>query len=186
MTSFEKTLNDVDSFCEKEKILYAIIGGIALVGHGLNKTTEDIDITLLIKLEELQVVGEKILKHFEPIYPNPLAFFESNFVLPVIHKETKIGIDFAAGLSGFDSQVIERRVRMKFGSLVLPFASIEDLVIYKLFAARDRDLADIKSIAVELKKSLDYNYIRNMLKNFYRLEREDMNENFEKIFKINH
>jgi hypothetical protein len=182
MTKFEYTLNDVNSFCKKEGIPYAIIGGIALLGHGINKTTEDIDITLMLNLEEIKTVGEKILKQFESIHPNPINFFETNFVLPVIHKETKIGIDFAAGLSGFDSQVIERRVHLKFGSLILPFASIEDLIVYKLFAARNKDFIDLRNIAQDFTNTLDYNYTRKVLKEFGELERDDMMENFKKIF----
>lgn len=182
MTNFEITLKDVHSFCEKEKIDYAIIGGMALIAHGINTTTEDIDITLLLNLEEIKEVGEKIIKHFDPIHPHPVSFFERNFVLPVIHRETKIGIDFAAGLTGFDAQVIERKIHLLFHSIKLPFASIEDLILYKLFASREKDLAALKEIAKDYKGRIDRKYLNKLLINFYELEREDMKENFNKIF----
>ena len=183
MTSFEKALRDIDSFCEKEDLKYAIIGGMALIAHGINKTTEDIDITLMLNLEDIEEIGRKILTNFEPIYSNPISFFQTNFVLPVIHKETNIGIDFAAGLTGFDVSVINRRVRKKFYSLSLPFASIEDIIIYKLFAARDKDNVDLKDITAEYKGLLNLRYLNNTLTDFAGLEREDMLENFALIFK---
>ncbi|MEW6196018.1 MAG: hypothetical protein AB1521_12780 [Bacteroidota bacterium] len=89
MTNFEKALFDVDSFCKKERITYAIIGGMALIAHGIDKTTEDIDITLMLDLEDIEEIGEKILTQFDPFHLNPLTFFQTNFVLPVINREIK-------------------------------------------------------------------------------------------------
>jgi hypothetical protein len=182
MTNFEKALFDVNFFCEKERITYAIIGGIALIAYGIAKTTEDIDITLMLDLEDIEKTGKKILTHFDPFHPNPLTFFQTNFVLPVIHRETKIGIDFAAGLTGFDASVIKRGVKLKFHTLTLPFASIEDIIIYKLFAARGKDYIDLKEIANDYKEKIDRKYLNKLLLDFYKLDREDMKENFNKIF----
>lgn len=183
MTNFEITLLEIDSFCNKEGIDYAVIGGMALIAHGINRTTEDVDITLQLNLEDITLVGEKILKNFEPIHQNPLLFFQTNFVLPVLHPKTKIGIDFAAGLSGFDYNVVKRKVILKFHSLNLPFASIEDLIIYKLFAARNKDILDLSEIAKQHKNRFDMHYVKEVLKEFIELEREDMSDNFEKIFR---
>ncbi|KAF0151148.1 MAG: hypothetical protein FD143_2183 [Ignavibacteria bacterium] len=182
MTNFEITLLEVDSFCNKEGLNYAVIGGMALIAHGVNRTTEDVDITLQLNLEDITIVGEKILKYFEPIHQNPLLFFQNNFVLPVLHPLTKIGIDFAAGLSGFDFKVIERKVRLKFHSIELPFASIEDIIIYKLFASRGKDILDLSEIAKQNKNKIDTRYLKQALKEFAELEREDMKNNFDKIF----
>jgi len=182
MNNFEITLQDVDSFCNREEINYAIIGGIALIAHGINRTTEDIDITLKLNLEDLERIGKKILEKFEPIHQNPVQFFQRNFVLPVIHPVTKIGIDFAAGLSSFDLNVVKRKVKLEFLSLTLPFASIEDIIIYKLFAFRNKDFLDLSEIAKEFKRKIDKRYIKKLLEEFVLLEREDMKDNFEKIF----
>ena len=183
MTNFEITLQEIDSFCSNEGINYAIIGGMALIAHGINRTTEDIDITLKLNLEDLEATGKKILKKFEPIHPDPLQFFQRNFVLPVVHPETKIGIDFAAGLSGFDFSVVKRKVKLDFLSLTLPFASIEDIILYKLFASRNKDILDLTEIAKLYKDKIDIGYIKKLLLEFIELERDDMKVNFEKIFK---
>jgi hypothetical protein len=182
MTNFEISLKDVDTFCKEEKIEYAVIGGMALIAHGINKTTEDIYITLLLKLEEIENIGNKILKKFDSIYPESILFFQKNFVLPVVHRKTKIGIDFAAGLSGFDKLVNERKVNLKFGSLVLPFTSIEDLILYKLFAGRSKDLTALEEIATNFKGKINKKYLTKLLNDFSELERDDMKENFNKIF----
>lgn len=102
--------------------------------------------------------------------------------MPVKHKESKIQIDFAAGLSEFDKQVIRRSVRKKFGSLKLPFCTIEDLIVYKLFAARHKDLADLEEIAKIHKDKLDKTYLDTVLDEFSKLERNDMISNFQNFF----
>lgn len=103
-------------------------------------------------------------------------------MLPAIDKNTKIRIDFAAGLTGFDEKVIERSKRKLFGNLFLPICSIEDLILYKLFAGRPKDTADLHEIARIHKDKLDKNYLQKMLREFAELERDDMKVNFGKIF----
>ncbi len=43
------------------------------------------------------------------------------------------------------------------------FASIEDMIIHKIFAGRPRDLEDVKSI-INKNTGIDNKYIRNWLK----------------------
>ncbi len=182
MNPFEKTLTDIDEFCSKEKIQYSIIGGIALISYKIQRTTNDIDINLLLNLEDIEKTGEKIIILFNPIFTDPIRFFQSNFVLPVFHPVTKIRIDFAAGLTEFDKQVIARSERRKFGNLILPICSIEDLIIYKLFAGRKKDILDLEEISKIHNKNLDRNYLALVLKQFNELNRHDMSRNFEEIF----
>jgi len=184
MNGFEKVLNDVDEFCKRVKIKYAVMGGMAVLAHGISRSTDDVDINILVRLEDLSKIGEKIITCFQPLHINPIEFFEKNFVLPVTHSKTGIGIDFAAGLSGFDETAIKRSKKKKFFSLSLPCITIEDLIIYKLFAARDKDLLDLKEIAKVHKEKIDRIYLKDMLVKFAELERTDMEKVFEKIFKL--
>ncbi|NMB80215.1 MAG: hypothetical protein GYA14_00160 [Ignavibacteria bacterium] len=52
MTPFELTLKNIDDFCSNLKISFSIIGGIALIAYKIQRTTNDIDVTLLIELEK--------------------------------------------------------------------------------------------------------------------------------------
>ena len=182
MNPFEETLKSIDDFCSKNRISYSIIGGLALIFHKIQRTTNDIDITLLVKLENMENIGKILSEEFEPIFPDSIQFFQKNFVLPVSEKKTKMRIDFAAGLTGFDKKVIERSMRQDFGKLNLPFCTIEDLILYKLFASRPKDLSDIHEIAKRHKGKIDEKYLSKMLNDFSELEREDMSENFKRIF----
>jgi predicted nucleotidyltransferase len=182
MLNFEKALFDIDQFCNENKLPYTIMGGFAVILHGYIRTTEDIDINLMIKLEDLVSTAKKILLKFDTNLSDPITFFQTNFVLPVIHKETRIGIDFTAGLTGFDEQVLKRTIRKEFFSLTLPCITVEDLIIYKLFASRKKDIADLEEIAKIHNQTIDRNYLADVLRQFDELHRDDMSRNFKEIF----
>jgi predicted nucleotidyltransferase len=182
MTPFELTLKNIDEFCAKHKISYSIIGGIALISYKIQRTTNDVDVTLLIDLDKINDIGEKIISNFEPLFSDSIMFFQKNFVLPVIDKSTNIRIDFAAGLTEFDKKVIQRSTRKEFGKINLPFCSLEDLILYKLFAFRPRDVSDLHEISKKYKNVLDKKYLSLLLNDFTELDRDDMKENFKKIF----
>jgi predicted nucleotidyltransferase len=182
MNLFEKTLHDIDLFCSENNIEYILFGGIALIIHGVNRTTEDIDINLLVNLESLKEMGEKIITKFTPLFDNSIDFFSQNFVLPVSLPETSIRIDFTAGLSEFDKKAIHRKQRRKFGSVDVSVCTIEDLIIFKLFASRYKDLSDLENIATAYNESVDKNYLLEKIKEFELLDRNDMMLNFRKFF----
>lgn len=50
MTKYEKALSNLDHFYSKYSIEYAIIGGIAVIMYGYQRTTNDIDATILVNL----------------------------------------------------------------------------------------------------------------------------------------
>ncbi|NIA31193.1 MAG: hypothetical protein GWP06_14950 [Actinobacteria bacterium] len=108
MTNFETTLLAIDKLCEKYSIKYVVIGGVAAIIYKIPRTTEDIDITLLTDIDKIREIGKIFLERFSPLKENPLDFFDRYFILPSIHEKTKIKVDFAAGVSGFDKKVIHR------------------------------------------------------------------------------
>ena len=61
MNPFEKTLKDIDDFCISNKNKYAIIGELALIFYKIQRTTNHIDITLLIDLENMESVSKQII-----------------------------------------------------------------------------------------------------------------------------
>jgi hypothetical protein len=63
-------------------------------------------------------------------------------VLPARHGGTGIRADFIFSTTPYEQQAIGRAVRVILDGTCVSFASAEDLVIHRLFAARPRDLED--------------------------------------------
>lgn len=182
MDVLSKAVSKIDSFCEKHSIPYSIIGGIAAISKKLNRTTDDIDVNLLIELEDLSRIYDEISKEFSPRFGNAKELFEKSFVLPVCEPETKMRIDFIAGLSQFDKEVIKRSKRIMIGEAAASVCTVEDLIIYKLFAARHQDLSDVEMLIRLNVKELDKKYLFDTAEKFLKLDRKDLLENLKKYF----
>lgn len=68
-----------------------------------------------------------------------------------------------------------------FGAVEINVCTIEDLLIFKLFAAREKDLLDVKSLVAHNREKLDLAYLRARAKDFVLLERNDVLERLEAL-----
>lgn len=181
MNDFEKTLARLDKFCNEKSIKYAVIGGIAVIKYGYERTTKDIDITVLCELEEIRKIHKQFAEEYSPVYEDSLNFFEKNFVLPVKDKVTRVKVDVAAGLTIFDDTIIQRRKRAKLGEVEFYISTLEDLIVYKLFANRYQDLADAQILLDKNKDLIEKNYLIKTIEKFRELGREDMIKTLNKF-----
>jgi len=181
LTEFEISLQNLDNFLSENSIEYAIIGGIAVIVYGEQRSTRDIDATILCELEDLESFHTLITKKFTPAFKDTLEYLKRNFILPVDDPATNLRIDIAAGLTEFDKSVISRGRRKAFGKTEIFVCSLEDLIIYKLFANREQDIADVKHLIEKNLNSIDQKYLFETAKKFKELEREDILENLNKL-----
>ena len=179
LTQFEQTLLKIDKFCCQNHLLYIVIGGVAIMYHLEYRTTKDIDISLCLDIEDIHSVGEKLLRHFEPVFDDPLEFFERNFVLPIRDPETGIRIDISAGLGGFERTAVERGKRVQFAGVEIQVCTVEDLIIFKLVAARPIDYADAEMLIQKYCHELDKDYLQDTAREFAQLERRDVFEHLK-------
>ncbi len=47
MIRFEQALMRLDEFCTNASVEYAVIGGVAVINYDYQRTTKDIDVTVL-------------------------------------------------------------------------------------------------------------------------------------------
>lgn len=105
-----------------------MIGGVAVITYGYQRTTKNIDVTILCKLEEMKEIHNKFINEFTPLFDNSLDFFSKNFVLPSIDKKTNLKIYFAAGLTIFNDTIIQRRKGIKLGEGEFYICTFKDLI----------------------------------------------------------
>ncbi len=176
---FQSLIKKIAETFDKNNIPYIIIGGQALLIHGEPRLTKDIDITLGITPESLpriiEILNDLSLK---VLVDNPEKFVEETWVLPAICPVSKIRVDFIFSNSEFEKNVLKRAINVKIENYPVKFTTVEDLIIYKIIAGRERDIEDVKNLII--KNSLDIEYIEKWLERFEII----FNKDFRKLFKV--
>jgi len=126
-------------------IPYMVIGGQAVLLHGQPRATLDIDITLGVDVEAFGRVLDAAGKiGLDPIPEDPEAFARRTMVLPAKDRDSGIRVDFIFSFLPYERQAIERAKAVPIDGVHVRFASVEDLVIHKMFAGRPRDIEDVR------------------------------------------
>ncbi len=163
---FEQLIVKIGGALDNASIPYMIIGGQAVLLYGEPRLTRDIDITLGINTDKLP----KLLTVVDDIGAIPIpedleTFVRETYVLPVRDKISNIRIDFIFSYTPYERQAIKRANKIKLKGVFLNFASLEDVIIHKIFSGRPRDIEDVKSIILKNPK-FNITYIRRWLKEF--------------------
>lgn len=163
---FQQIISKVGHALDEAQIPYMIIGGQAVLLYGVVRLTKDIDITLGVNIDHLpklaQIVGRLKL---QIIPKNYKEFVSRTMVLPVEDPKSKIRVDFVFSYMPYEQQAIKRAKKVKLGRAIIKFASLEDIIIHKIFSGRPKDLEDVQGIIVK-HPNFDNRYIRKWLKEF--------------------
>ncbi len=178
---FEEILQKVARQFAKDNIPYMVMGGQAVLIYGEPRLTRDIDITLGMSIDKLNMALKTINQlGFKALVENVSQFVRETMVLPVIDENSGVRIDLIFSFSPFERQAVQRAKSVKIGNTDVKFVTLEDLVIHKLFAGRARDLDDV--FAVLLKNpNYDEDYILKWLKEFDLISVRNLHEIFQKI-----
>jgi len=111
---FEKILSRIGASLNKHNLPYMIIGGQAVLLHGEPRLTRDIDITLGINTDHLDVllsvVQELALK---PLPEDLKSFVRQTMVLPALDENTGIRVDFIFSSTPYETEAIKRAEKVK-------------------------------------------------------------------------
>jgi hypothetical protein len=143
---------------------WMIIGGIAAIVHGVPRTTLDADATIAGRgLAAVDVLEALLHEGIAPRIPDAAQFAGRSHVLLVQHQASGVPIDISLAWLPFEDEALARAVRRDFAGAILPFVEPEDLVIYKLVAARPRDLDDAERLVVLHGRQMDFARIAGMI-----------------------
>lgn len=163
---FQELIARIAASLEVRKIPYMIIGGQAVLLYGEPRLTRDIDVTIGADVSWLP----DLLRSVEDIGLTPLpddvdSFVSRTMVLPTQHQETGIRVDFIFSFTPYEIEAIARAHWVSMSGQEVAFASVEDLIIHKIFAGRPRDLEDVRSVLLR-NPDVDTGYIRRWLAEF--------------------
>jgi predicted nucleotidyltransferase len=179
---FEELLEKLASVLGKARIPYMVVGGQAVLLHGEPRLTRDIDITLGISTEQIDHFVPLVKTMGLEVLVDPHDFTRETMVLPCQETRSDIRVDFIFSFLPYERQAIERACAVKIGEAHVMFASVEDLVVHKVFAGRPRDLEDVKSVLIK-NPGADLGYIRQWLDEFTEALNEPFTERFENLIR---
>ena len=181
---FEKLLSRIGSSLDDHSLPYMIIGGQAVLLYGEPRLTRDIDITLGITIDDLDIVLSVIRElSLKPLPQDIETFVSETMVLPTLEASTGIRVDFIFSYTAYETLAIQRAKIVPILNQDVSFATPEDLIIHKIFAGRPRDFEDVKTILVK-NPGIDRRYVRKWLREFDEAStREEFLEHFEAILK---
>lgn len=140
---------DVFSSLQRHEVHYVVIGGIAVVLHGVPRATFDLDILidanmdnarrLLAALEEAGL-GTAVMITAAELLANEVTIFNDRVRIDVQTKTP--GLDFDTAWS--------RRVVMTVQSQEFYVVALEDLLASKRAAGRPKDLEDLRLLEAHL------------------------------------
>jgi len=151
---------DVIESLNRAGVRYTVVGGVATILHGAPRMTGDLDLAVVLNKENILsfVDAMKSLGYRTrvPVNPEDLAspdireqwkkekgmkvftFFHPKKLFAEVDLLVEQPFDFHG--------IWERRVDYHAGNVIVPTASIDDLIAMKGISGRDKDLADIAAL----------------------------------------
>jgi predicted nucleotidyltransferase len=145
VSGFGKILDDLN----RAGVRYVLIGGIALIRHGVVRATRDVDVVLAPELENLDHL-RSLIAEWPATRPDGSALAD-DAVAPgrTIHLSTPHGeLDLLAELPPPLSfaELSARAETRRVDGVQAPICSLADLVALKRIAGRERDLVDLHDL----------------------------------------
>jgi hypothetical protein len=137
------------------RVPFMVIGGVAVQAHGYARATRDIDATIRgdrIPLEKL--IASLKRSGIVPRVEDFEALATENFILLLEHRPTRTPIDLSLAWVDFEQNACERATGHRFGRLEVPIIRLDDLLVLKTIAWRERDQNDVRNL-LSLRAEID-------------------------------
>lgn len=178
------TARDVLSVLSRHGHDACVIGGLAVQRWGEPRATTDVDVSVLAPYGEEAAILDALLGAFEPRAADARNFALVTRVL-LLNAPSRVKIDVALAAFQFEIEALARASDWEaVPSVTLRTCSAEDLVVYKLVAARTRDIGDVEGIVRRQLARLDVDLIRRWGREFAGLKEDpDLLRPFEQALR---
>ena len=157
--TIQHTLSELTQLLSEKNIRYALVGGLAASIRGRVRVTEDVDLVLDCNVDDaIALMWSLDPELFGPLFPDVEQVVRQCYILPLEDKRSKVQVDLAIGVSGFEKMIVERATAVEIAGESVKVASVEDLVLMKIMAGRPQDDLDIKGLITANKTILDWDY----------------------------
>ena len=162
MEEFPEILQIVCSYLNENDINYVIVGGVAVMYHGVPRTTVDIDFLLQIEEEQISSFADFLnSKGFKASATDILVAFNEKSHSTLFFKETLLRLDIQGINSDFDRMTLDRAILVDLFGTMVRIGSAEDTIVNKILFQGEQDLRDALGIIKRNPKNLDFDYIQS-------------------------
>ena len=152
---------------------FCFIGGVVLQRWGNPRMTQDADATVMSAFVHDEKLIRIFFSRFASRRTDGPAFAQQNRVM-LLRASNGVGLDVSLGALDFELRATERAVDWSFAKgHTLRICSADDLIVFKAFASRDQDWADIKGILMRQGKKLRLNQIFEELRPLVALKEDE-------------
>ena len=146
---------------------WMVIGGVAVIARGVPRYTADVDATASAGDQPLERLFAVFGRHgVVPRIEGALAFARERQVLLLRHDPSGVDLDVSLAWLPFELEAIGRSEIIDYAGVTIRVPRTDDLVIYKLVAARPRDLEDVERLLLLHGPSLDLRHVTATVREF--------------------
>jgi hypothetical protein len=141
-----------------------VIGGVAVIAQGVPRLTADVDATIIGASTPPSEAAVVLARHgIVTRIQDAVPFAEAHHVLLGVHEPSGIDIDLSFAWLPFEIDALDRREARDFAGVPIEVAHPEDLVIYKVIAARPKDVEDAEALMTIHAGRIDLNRVRRVV-----------------------
>jgi hypothetical protein len=165
MTDIEKVLKVVCKFLNENNMRYVMVGGIAVMYHGVPRTTVDIKFIVDMNKTEIELfVSFLQSEDFDANFQDLIEALDEHTHCTIFVDESLLRLDIQGEISDFDRATLERAIKVDFFDTIISLSSVEDTLINKILFASEQDIRDASGIFARHKGELDLEYIEKICK----------------------
>ena len=159
MRRFEEMILDFVGILERMGIDYVIIGGVAVSSWGTPRTTRDLDVIIVLKVENIDELSENLQEMGFLTDKNGFKkSLEEETHFTIFDEHSEYHIDAKGVYNKFDALTVRNKVLVPYEGQDMHIASAEDTIAHKLLFGGYQDLKDAESILLR-QSGLDMNYL---------------------------
>lgn len=164
---------EIQEFFAQRRWAFCFIGGIAVQHWGEQRFTRDADLTLYTGIGDEQTFIDCVLGAFAPRNASAREFALRSRVL-LIYARNGMPIDISLGAVPFEQKAVaEARMQELAPGVKLRLCSPSALVVFKVFASRPLDWADVEGVIAKSGKRIDWSDVRSDLGELLALKQDD-------------
>jgi hypothetical protein len=162
---------------------YMVLGGIAVIAHGVPRQTVDLDATVWAEGLDIDRLLEGLgSAGILPRVDDAAEFARRHQVLLLVHGPSSTPLDLSLAWLPFEREAIDAAEPLNLAGIDVPVVRVEDLLIYKAVAWRDRDRSDIERLLALHSGAVDVGRVRRVLAEFAEaLEEPDRLAAFDEL-----